>query len=169
MKVGIGFVLELTSQEPAAHFCQLDSLRHHPHAALGRGSEDHLGAQETHQLAPLDTEGLGHGHDQRIALLGAYHCETDAGVAARGLDDGLSRLQFSRALGCFDDAECKPILDRAQGVEGLDLDIEICVWWRQPVYLDNRSIAHRFKNVFKPASHTCPPSALSNAASFRSP
>src|ERR1700730_9376902 len=169
MKVGIGFVLELTSQEPAAHFCQLDSLRYHPHAALGRRSEDHLGAQETHQLAPLDAEGLGHGHDQRIALLGTYHCETDAGVAARCFDDGLPGLQFSRALGGLEDAKRKPILDRAQGVERLDLDIEICVWGGQPVYLDNRSIAHRFKNVCEPASHTCPPSELSNAASFRSP
>ena len=37
---------------------------------------------------PLDAELLGHRHDQRIALLRADHGEPDAGVAARGLDDG---------------------------------------------------------------------------------
>ena len=63
----------------------------HAGAALRGRGEDDLGAEEAHQLAALDGEGLGHGDDERIALGGADHGEADAGVAAGRLDDGLAR------------------------------------------------------------------------------
>ena len=160
MNVGIGFVFELTREEPAALLGELDGLRHHAHPALRRRSQHHLGAQETHQLPPFDAEGLGHRHDQRIALLRAHHGETDAGVAAGRLDDGLPGLQLPGALGGLDDAERKPVLDRAQGVECLDLDEEVCIRGRQLVDLDYRRVAYRFKNIAIPASHAISPSAV---------
>ncbi len=80
--VGVGLVLELAREEPAVRLGELTALREHA-AALERGGRQHdAGAEEAHQLAPLDTEVLGHHHHQRVALRGAHHREPDARVAA---------------------------------------------------------------------------------------
>ena len=89
----------------------------------GWRGQHHLGAEEAHQPAPLDAELLGHRHDQRIALLRAHHGEADAGVAAGRLDHRLAGLELAGFLGRLDDAQRQPILDRAQRVERLDLDV----------------------------------------------
>src|SRR6516162_5485193 len=93
----------------------------------------HLRAEEAHELAAFDTELLGHGHDQRIALLRAHHGEPDAGVAARCLDDGLSGFELPRLLGRFDDTERQAILHGTQGIEGLDLGKKVHAGGRQPI------------------------------------
>ena len=80
-------------------------LLDHAHAAFGGRREHDLGAEEAHQPAALDAEGLGHRDDERIALLRADHGEADAGVAAGRFDDGLAGLQLAGALGVLDDAE----------------------------------------------------------------
>ena len=97
----------------------------HADGALGRRREHHLGAEEAHQLAPLDAERLRHRHHQRIALRGAHHREPDAGVAAGRLDHGLAGLELAGFLGRLDDAERQAILDRAERIERLDLDEQI--------------------------------------------
>ena len=90
--VGIGLRLELVRQEPAIRLGQFDRLLVHAEALLGPRRQHDLGAEHAHQLAPFDREAVGHGDDQRVALLRADHREPDAGVAARRLDDGLARL-----------------------------------------------------------------------------
>ena len=92
MEVRVRFVLELAAEEPAMGLRELQRLGDHAAAFFGRRREDHLGTQETHQLAPLDAEILRHRDDERIALLRADHGKTDAGVAAGRLDDGLPGL-----------------------------------------------------------------------------
>ena len=68
-----------------------------------------------------------------IALLGADHRQPDAGVAARGLHHGLAGPQPAVAFRRLDDAERDAVLDRAQRVEGLDLDEHLdalgCARW----------------------------------------
>ena len=151
--VGVGLVLELARQEPAVRLGELDGLRHHAHAALRGRRQHHLGAEEAHQLAPLDAEGLGHRHDQRIALLGADHGEPDAGVAAGGLDHRLARLQLAGLLGGLDDAERQAVLDRAQRIEGLDLDEQVGARRGQPVDPHHRRVADRLQDVLILALH----------------
>ena len=51
--------------------------------------------------------------DEGIALGGAHHRQRDAGVAGRGLDDGLARLERALALRVLDDGDREAILDRA--------------------------------------------------------
>ena len=77
---------------------QFQRLLDHADRALGGGRDHHLGAEEAHQLPPLDAERLGHGQDARIALRRADHGEADAGIAAGRLDDRLAGLQFARLL-----------------------------------------------------------------------
>jgi hypothetical protein len=62
-------------------------------------------------------------------------------VAAGGLDHRLSGLEFAALLGRLDHAQRKPVLDRAQRIEGLDLDVEVHVRRREPVDLDDRRVA----------------------------
>ena len=149
VNVGIGFILELPRQEPAARLGELEGLGDHAHAALRRRRQHHLGAEETHQLAPFDAEGLGHGDDQRIALLRAHHRQPDAGIAGGSLDDGLPGFQLPRLLGGLDDAEREAILDRAQRIERLDLGEQIAARRRQPVDPDHRRIADRPEDVLE--------------------
>jgi hypothetical protein len=147
MVVGVGLVLELAGQEPAVGLGQLDRLVHHPGPAGRRGGEHHLGAEKAHQLPPLHAERLRHGDDQRIPLLGAHHGEADAGVAAGGLDHGLPRLEGPAPLGVLDHAEGEAVLDRAQGVERFDLDVQVDPGRRELADLDHRRVADGFQNV----------------------
>ena len=92
-------------------FGQFDCLGKHATALeLGRGQND-FGAQESHHLATLDAEILGHGHDQRITLLGTHHREADAGIAAGRLDNSLTRFQLAGSLGMFDDTQGQAVFD----------------------------------------------------------
>ena len=119
----------------------------HADAAVGGRREHHLGAEEAHQLAALDAEGLRHGDDQRIALGGADHREPDAGIAGGRLDHGLPGLELAGFLRRLDDAERQAVLDRAERIEGLDLDVEVDAFRRQLVDLDHRRVADGSENV----------------------
>ncbi len=153
MRIGVRLVFELAAQEPAMLFCQLDRLGEHAAAfQCCRGQHD-LGAEETHHLAPLDAEVLGHRHHERVALRRADHGEADAGVAARRLDDRLARLQRARLFGIFDDAQRQAVLDRTHRVEGFDLDVEIDALGRQLVDANDGRMADRFEYVFVCLSH----------------
>ena len=145
----VGLVLELARLEPAVLRRELARFVDHAVAALRRRGEDHLGAEEAHQLAPLDRERFRHGDDQRIALLGAHHGEADAGVARGGLDHGLARLERAVALRRFDHAEGEAVLDRAERIEGLDLDPQIDARRRHLRDPDDRGVAHSPKDVLE--------------------
>ena len=168
MHVGIGFVLELARQEPAVRLGELLRLVDHADAALGRRREHHLGAEEAHQLAALDAEGLRHRDDQRIALRGADHREPDAGVAGGRLDHGLPGLELAGLFRGLDDAERQAILDRAERIEGLDLDEQVDAFRRQLVDLDHRRVADGFKNVCEFGHYSLPyPSDVTYSARAR--
>ena len=55
---GIGRILELPREEPAVLLGQRLGLADHAGPALGRGGQNHLGAEHAHDLAALDREGL---------------------------------------------------------------------------------------------------------------
>jgi hypothetical protein len=145
--VRVGLVLELAGHEPAVRLGQFLGLVDHAHAALRRRGQHHLGAEKTHQTATLDAKGFGHRHDQRIALLGAHHRQANAGIAAGGFDDGLAGLEFAALLGRFDHPERQSVLDRAQRVERLDLDVEVYAGGCELVDLDDRRVADSFEDV----------------------
>ena len=155
--VGVGPGLELVGEEPAVLVGELLGLHVHPVALERARGQHHLGAEEAHELAPLDREAVGHRDDKGIALGGADHRKADAGVAARRLDDGLARLQRPVALGGLDDAERKAVLDRAGRVEELALDVEGRVLRGEPVDLHDRGVADRVDDaVVEPAASLGP-------------
>src|SRR5215467_6092063 len=105
MNVSIGLILELTGQKPSVRCGEFARLSYHSHGASRCRRQHDFRAQEAHEPAALDTKLLRHRHDQRIALLRAYHGEPDASVAARRLDDSLSGLELPRLFGRLDDAK----------------------------------------------------------------
>src|SRR5262249_47715695 len=70
-----------------------------------------------------------------------------------GLDDGLPGLELAGALGRLDDAQRQAILDRAEGIEGLDPDVGIDVRRRQAVDLHHGGVADRLEDILKFARH----------------
>ncbi len=111
------------------------------------GREHHLRAEEAHQLAALDRKALGHRDDQRVALGGADHGEPDAGVAGGRFDHRLAGLQLAGFLGRLDDAEGQAILDRAQRIERLDLDVKVDALGAELVDPDYGGVAHRAEDA----------------------
>ncbi len=157
MHVGVGLVFKLPGQKPAVGLRQLVGLGDHAGAfVLGR-RQHHLAAEKAHQLAPFDAEALRHGDHQRIALLGAHHGQPDTRIAAGCLNHRLPRLQLARPLGRLNDAKRQPVLDRAERIERLDLDVEIDAGRRQLVDLDDRRLADRFQNIGEFAAHGVSP------------
>ena len=78
--------------------------------------QHHARTEESHEAAALDTEVLGHHHDEGVALLRADHRKRDPGVATGCLDDGLAGLQESARLCILDDGQCNAVLDRTHRV-----------------------------------------------------
>ena len=122
-------------------FRQLRGLAHHAAAALGGRRQDHLGAVGAHQLAPFDREGFGHHRDERIAARGGDHRQGDAGVAGGRLHDRLAGLEQALALGVEHDRQRQAVLDRAAGIERLDLRVERDVRRRDAMEPDDRRVA----------------------------
>jgi len=156
--LGIGRRLELVRQEPAVGLGELDRLLVHAEALGGARGQHDLGTQHAHQLAALDREAVGHGHHQRIALLGAHHGEPDAGVAAGRLDHGLAGLQRAGALGRLDDVDREPVLDRRRRIERLGLDVELHALRSEIVDANARRVADRVEHAVEqpPASRRGP-------------
>ena len=67
--------------------------------ALGAVGEHELRTVCLHQLAALDGHGFGHGDDHLVAAGGRHRGDADAGVAARGLDDGV--VAAAHELACL--------------------------------------------------------------------
>ena len=71
-----------------------------------------------------------------------------------------------RPLGVLDDAERKPVLDRAHRVEGLDLDVQIDVRRRELVDPHDRRVADRAEDVVELAPMVEPSAAQRRAGFF---
>ena len=90
---------------------------------VGRAQDD-LGAVGPQQLLLLGRLLVGHDEDAAIALERRGDGQAVAGVARRRLDDRAARLEQARALGRLDHRQADPVLDRAAGVEHLELGEE---------------------------------------------
>lgn len=67
-------------------------------------------------------------------------------VARSGLDDGLPGLELAGTLGVLDDGERQAVLDRAQRVEVLGLDVHVDAGGGESVNFHDRRPAHRFED-----------------------
>ena len=91
----------------------------HPAHRLGHV---HLRAVEAQQRLALAAHALRQREDQVVALGRGHEGERDAGVAARRLDDrGAAGLDPPLGLGGLDHRHADAVLDRAAGVEHLEL------------------------------------------------
>ena len=86
----------------------------------GRGDHD-LGAVRAQHRDLLLAHLVGHDEDAAVALERRGDREADAGVAGGRLDDRAARLELPVALGRLDHRHPDPVLDRAAGVEVLEL------------------------------------------------
>jgi len=159
VNVGVGFVLELARQEPAMRFGQLDRFDYHGQSAASSRRQHDLGAQEAHELTPLDTELLCHRDHQGVALAGAHHGEADAGVAACRLNDGLPWFELSRLLRRLDHAQRQAILHGPQWIECFNLDEQVHALRRQPVDAHHGCVADCPQNIIE-LRHAIPPDIL---------
>ena len=89
--------------------------------ALDRRGEQELDAEALEEATPLEAHVLRHREDELVALRRADHREADAGVAGRGLDEGVAGLDGALALRGLDHGERDPVLHGAGGVEHLEL------------------------------------------------
>src|SRR6185437_9550849 len=112
---------------------ELLGLADHAGAALRRRRQNEPRPEHPHDLAALDREGLRHDGDEGIALDCTDHREGDAGVAGSRLDDRLTRLQHTAALGILDDPYREPVLDRGGRIEELALHIHRDMLWRETI------------------------------------
>ena len=62
-------------------------------------------------------------------------------------------------LGLLDDAERQAVLDRAQWIEGLDLDVQVHARRREPVDAHHGRVADGLENVIE-LRHAIPPDML---------
>ena len=87
----------------------------------GGRAHDHLGAVRLEHVA-LVLADLVRAHEDAVVALGLrHHRQPDAGVARRRLDDRAAGLELAALLGGLDHPQRDPVLDRAAGVEVLDL------------------------------------------------
>ena len=92
--------------------------------ALGAVGEHELCAVCLHKFAALDGHSLGHGDDHLVAAGSRHRGDADAGVAARGLDDGVvaAAHELAGLLGLVDHVLGDAVFDGAGGVEVFQLD-----------------------------------------------
>ena len=88
-----------------------------------RRRDDHLGAERLEQAHFFLRHLVRHREDALVALERRGDRQSDAGVAARALDDRAARLEASLALRLLDDRHADAVLDRAAGIEDLRLRV----------------------------------------------
>jgi hypothetical protein len=106
----------------------------------GRRRDHDLGAVRAQHRDLLLAHLVRHDEDAAVALSRGRDGEADAGVAGGRLDDRAARLELPVALGLLDHREPDPVLDRAAGVEVLELGEDAGVAGRrEPVQPYDRS------------------------------
>ena len=92
---------------------------------LGRDrvrTDDHLGAVRAQERDLLLAHLVGHDEDAAVALERRRDREAGAGVAGRRLHDRPAGLELPLPLRRLDHRDPDPVLDRAAGVQVLELD-----------------------------------------------
>jgi hypothetical protein len=87
-----------------------------------------------------------------IALAGTDHREADARVAAGGFDHRLAGPKLAAPLGVLDHPEGHPILDRAHGIERLDLHPDVDVRRRERAEAHHRGATDGIEDAVEPGS-----------------
>ena len=151
----VGRVGELVGQEHvrvARHRARGGDGLVHPAHRLG---DVHLRAVQAQQPLALAAHALRQREDQLVALGRAHERQRDAGVPARGLDDRrAARLDPSLPLGRLDHGHADAVLDRAAGVEHLELAEHLPAACRgQAGELDHRRAADMVGNVDRNLAH----------------
>ena len=139
----VRLVVELAREEPAVLGGELLRLDDHAGALVRGVCQHHLGAEEAHQLAPLDRKGLRHDAHERVALGRAHGRQSDAGVPRGGLHHRLPRLQLARPLRPLDHRQREPILDRAARIERFGLDVDVDAGGCHALQFNQRRVANR--------------------------
>ena len=121
---------------------------------VGRGQEE-FGAHALEDAFALQAGGLGHGQEQAIALDGAHHGQTDAGIAAGGFDDGLLRGQLACGLRRLDHGQGRAVLDGTAGIEIFQLDVNLHLRMGiEAVQADNGGLPDELQYVIGLAQHS---------------
>ena len=111
--IGIGELVKNDALALAAH--ALGDVARHLHATRSR-DQDQLCAERAHRLPALHGLVLWHHQDHAITTHRGRHCERDAGVAAGGLDQGVTRLDLPPRLGLHHHRQRGPVLDRTRRI-----------------------------------------------------
>ena len=122
---GVGGVHELAGDNAVGGLLlQLLGLGDGTLHALGAVGEHELCAVCLHKLAALDGHSFGHGDDHLVAASRRHRGDADAGVAARGLDDGVvaAAHELAGLLGLVDHVLGDAVFDGPGGVEVFQLD-----------------------------------------------
>ena len=118
----IGGVHKLARDDGARNLCdELVGLGDGALHALGARGQHDLGTVGSCKAAALDAHGVGHDEDHAVAARGGKHCQANAGVARRGLDDGATSGQTAVLLGRVEHGACNAVLHGAAGVGSLVL------------------------------------------------
>ena len=125
MDGGVGGVHKLAGDDAVGGLLlQLLGLGDSALHAFGTVGEYELCAICLHKLAALDGHGLGHGDDYLVAASRRHRGDADAGVAARGLDDGVvaAAHELAGLLGLVNHVLGDAVFDGPGGVEVLEFD-----------------------------------------------
>mmetsp|Transcript_22030 Transcript_22030/g.39493 ORF Transcript_22030/g.39493 Transcript_22030/m.39493 type:complete len:241 (+) Transcript_22030:510-1232(+) len=151
----IGFVLELPGQQPAVLFSELLCFQHHACASQRSWCDNHLCPKHPHYLASLHREGGCHARNKFVTSLSADHGKSNACVSAGGLHNSASRLELTALLCILNDSEGQTVLDRAQGVEVLDLHVEVDACRSKSVDLHHGCVSNCFGDVVEDGTASC--------------
>ena len=130
--------------------------------AFGTVGEHELCAVCLHKFAALDGHGLGHGDDHLVAASRRHRGDADAGIATRGLDDGVvaAAHELAGLLGLVDHVLGDAVFDGAGGVEVFQLDehagLEVLIGLKVSE-LQKRSVADKLIDGRVNIAHGEPP------------
>ena len=125
MDGGVGGVHKLAGDDAVGGLLlQLLGLGDGALHAFGAVGEHELCAVCLHELAALDGHGLGHSDDHLVAAGRRHRGDADAGVATRGLDDGVvaTAHELAGLLGLVNHVLGDAVFDGPGGVEVFQFD-----------------------------------------------
>ena len=118
MRLRVRRIHELSGDEGVRCFRrQFFSQRDGAFHAFRSGGERDLRAVSFHQAAPFDGHRFGHGEDYPVTPGSRDGSKTDAGIAARGLDDHGVFREFSGLFGIVQHGFRDAVLDGPGRVE----------------------------------------------------